>query len=192
MMSGMTLAVLIAALALQAPPSPERSQPVVSELATAFTVVAEDLRAAADKMPAERYGYRPAEGVRSFGQVIAHLVGGHFLYCSQAAGRRMEAGLARRMNELRPFSDVATAAGARAYAKEELVPLLAESIEFCRTAYAERGAAAADAATPLSAAAARALVGNVAHDNEHYGNLVTYLRLNGLVPPSTERRASPK
>jgi uncharacterized damage-inducible protein DinB len=190
MIAGMPSTMLMMVLALQASPPPAGSRPVVSELASAFAVVAGDLRAAADKMPAERYGYRPAEGVRSFGQVIAHVVGGHFLYCSQAAGRRIEAALARRMSDLRPFSDVATAAGARAYGKDELVPLLTESIEFCRTVYAERTGAGVD--VPLSAAAARALVGNVAHDNEHYGNLVTYLRLNGLVPPSTERRASPR
>jgi len=192
MIAGMPLIVaplmLIAALAQPPAAAPAGSQPLVSELATAFTTVAEDLRAAAGKMPADRYGYRPVEGVRSFGQVIAHVSGAHFLYCSQAAGRRMEADLARRMSERRPFSDVGTAASARTYGKEELVPLLTESIAFCQGVYAQHGAAAAP---PPSAAAARALIGNVAHDNEHYGNLVTYLRLNGLVPPSTEPRASP-
>ena len=192
MIAGMPLTIaplmLVAAFAQQPATVPEGSQPVVSELATAFTAVAGDLRAAAGKMPADRYGYRPVEGVRSFGQVIAHVAGAHFLYCSQAAGRRMDADLARRMSELRPFSDVGTASTTRAYGKEELEPLLTESIAFCQGVYTQHGAAAA----PPSAAAARALIGNVAHDNEHYGNLVTYLRLNGLVPPSTERAQAPR
>jgi hypothetical protein len=76
---------------------------------------------------------------------------------------------------MRPFSDVATESKGRAYQKDELVAFLTESIAFCKTAYA------------AAAANARVLVDNIAHSSEHYGNLVVYLRQNGIVPPSTAR-----
>jgi hypothetical protein len=68
------------------------------------------------------------------------------------------------------------------FQKDELVALLAESTAYCETVYG-------NAALPSSAGPG-ALIGNIAHDNEHYGNLVTYMRMKGLVPPSTERRRS--
>jgi uncharacterized damage-inducible protein DinB len=160
-----------AAVGQQSPVSP------AAALAQAFDTVAGDLRAAAEKMPAEDYGFRPVDGVRSFGQILAHVSGGHFLYCSQAAGTRLSPGLAKRLNDVRPFSDVETESKARPLAKDELITLLAESIAFCEAVY------------DGEAGRSDALIGNVAHANEHYGNLVTYLRLRGIVPPSTERRS---
>jgi uncharacterized damage-inducible protein DinB len=147
-------------------------------LTRAFRTIADDLTAAAEKMTADNYGFRPVDGVRSFGQVVAHVAGGHFLYCSQAAGSRLSPEVARRLHEVRPFSDVETESGARTFNKSELVALLTESIEYCDTVYAR-----------MAGGGAAPLIENIAHDNEHYGNLVTYMRLKGLVPPSTERRA---
>ena len=151
-------------------------------LGTAFKEVAGDLRAAARVLPAESYGYRPAPAVRSFGQIVAHLAGANYLYCSQAKGTRLDPAIGARLGELRPFSDVATEAKGRQYTKDELIAVLDASVEFCETVYAtaEQGT--------IAPTALRALVGNIAHSNEHYGNLVTYLRLNNIVPPSTERR----
>ena len=148
-----------------------------SPLTKAFRTIADDLKASAENMPADSYGFRPVAGVRSFGQVVAHVAGGQFLYCSQAAGSRLSPEMAKRLNEVRPFSDVQTESGARTFNKNELVALLTESIAYCDTVYAS-----------LAGGGAAALIENIAHDNEHYGNLVTYMRLKGLVPPSTERR----
>ena len=126
--------------------------------------------------------FRPAEGVRDFGQIIAHVAGGQFLYCSQAANSRLEPAVGKKLNDMRPFSDVETAQNGRVFEKAELAALLAESTAYCEKVYGDPSFAAG--------AGVKALVGNVAHSNEHYGNLVTYLRMKGLVPPSTERRKS--
>jgi threonine dehydrogenase-like Zn-dependent dehydrogenase len=149
-----------------------------AELATAFDVIAADLHAAAAKMPSDNYAFRPVEGVRSFGQVIAHVSGAHFLYCSEAAGRGLDATVLKTLKAVRPFSDVSTAGTVRTPEKDELVSLLADSITFCKTVYA------------TGSGSIRPLIGNIAHDNEHYGNLVTYLRLKGFVPPSSERKGA--
>ena len=178
-----TVATLVIAATTQAPAAtapPAGSAGAV--LASAFTVIARDLQAAAEKMPAEWYLFRPTEGVRNFGQIIAHVAGGQFLYCSQAANQRLEPAVGKKLNDVRPFSDVETAKNARVFEKAELAALLAESIAYCEKVYGDPSFAAG--------AGVKGLVGNVAHSNEHYGNIVTYLRMKGLVPPSTERRQS--
>jgi uncharacterized damage-inducible protein DinB len=178
-----TVATLVLAAATQAPAA--TAPPAGSagaELAGAFAVIAGDLRAAAEKMPAELYGFRPADGVRDFGQIIAHVAGGQFLYCSQAANQRLEPAVGKKLNDVRPFSDVETARNARVFEKAELVALLAESTAYCDKIYSNPSTS--------TGTGVKALVGNIAHANEHYGNLVTYLRMKGLVPPSTERRRS--
>jgi uncharacterized damage-inducible protein DinB len=173
----LALAVSVAAggLVANAQSSADSSTPPLTK---AFRTIADDLKAAAENMPADTYGFRPVDGVRSFGQVIAHVAGGQFLYCSQAAGSRLSPEVAKRLGEVRPFSDVHTESGARTFDKSELVALLTESTAYCDSIYAR-----------MAGVGAAALIENVAHDNEHYGNLVTYMRLKGLVPPSTERRA---
>ena len=86
----------------------------------------------------------------------------------------------KQLGALRPYSDVATEAKARAHHKAELSALLDQSIAFCKSAYES-----------TDAKGWGTLINNIAHSNEHYGNLVTYMRLKGLVPPSTERAATP-
>jgi hypothetical protein len=180
---GIVTALMIIAGATQAAAAaPPPAGAMSAELKSAFGVIARDLQAAAENMPAEWYAFRPAAGVRDFGQIVAHVAGGQFLYCAQAATRRLDPAVARKLNDVRPFSDVATAGNARVFQKDELVALLAESTAYCETVYG-------NAALPSSAGLG-ALIGNIAHDNEHYGNLVTYMRMKGLVPPSTERRRS--
>ena len=144
--------------------------------ASAFDAFAMNLSEAAAAMPAEKFGYRPSAEVRSFGQIIAHVTGAHFLYCSQASGTRMPPDVLKQLGALRPYSDVPTEAKARAYDKAELSALLTQSITFCKTAYES-----------TDARGWGRLIDNIAHSNEHYGNLVVYLRLNGIVPPSTAR-----
>jgi uncharacterized damage-inducible protein DinB len=144
--------------------------------AAAFDASAKNLSEAADAMPAEKFGFRPSAEVRSFGQIIAHVTGAHFLYCSQASGTKMPPENLKQLGALRPYSDVPTEAKARAYDKTELSALLADSIAFCKGAYES-----------TDSRGWGRLIDNIAHSNEHYGNLVVYLRLNGIVPPSTAR-----
>jgi len=162
------LTVLPAMSAAQTPP----------QFAAAFDAIAANLSDAATAMPADKFGYRPVAEVRSFGQVIAHVTGAHFLYCSQALGTRMPPEVLKQLGALRPYSDVPTEARARPYDKSELSALLAQSLAFCRSAYES-----------TDAKGWGTLINNIAHSNEHYGNLVVYMRQNAIVPPSTARTA---
>lgn len=110
---------------------------------------------AADLVPADKYSYKPVPAVRSFGQLIGHIADGQNYYCARAAGRTVE------------WSD-AVEKGSQD--KAVLIQKLKDSNAVC-------AAASTGAVGPLMA--------NVAHDNLHYGNIITYMRMLSLVPPSS-------
>ena len=109
-------------------------------------------------VPADKYTYRPAPTVRTFGQLVAHLVDSYAYYCAQAAGRKVE------------WADPAEKG---ATDKATLGTKLKQATDACTAAYG----AGTSVAGPL--------VDNVGHTNLHYGNMITYLRMLGLTPPSS-------
>jgi uncharacterized damage-inducible protein DinB len=121
-----------------------------------FEEVAGNLAKSAALIPADKFDYRPVATVRTVGQLVAHVVDGYNFYCARAAGEKYE------------WTD-ATEKGA--LDKTTLVAALAKAQERCQAVYAR-------SQSPM-------LMGNVAHSNLHYGNLITYIRMLGLVPPSS-------
>lgn len=139
-----------------------------------YQSVRRNLVEAADLMPEEHYTFKPTPDVRSFGEIVGHVASAQFNFCAAARGM---ANPNTRDNE-----KLAT--------KAALVQALKDSVAFCDSAY-DLDAAALMAPAIFSGIAITkgyALTYNIAHDNEHYGNIVTYLRLKGLVPPSSARR----
>ena len=128
----------------------------LTSLRRSFTEVSAWVSAAADLVPAERYGFRPVETVRTFGQQIAHLADSYTYYCTVAAGRNIE------------WSDVIERTVTD---KAAIVQRLKQALDVCTPVYTSGGRF-------------RALVDNVNHTSVHYGNIVTYLRVMGLAPPS--------
>jgi uncharacterized damage-inducible protein DinB len=125
------------------------------------------------KLPADQYGFRPAPEVRSFGEVLGHV--GNFVYAS--CGSLKGEPNPNKVN-LEKASAEAVAAGVRsafAYC-DTVVAAMTEETAFEPVLRGQRHSARI---VPLFSM--------VAHANEHYGNLVTYMRLKGVVPPSTER-----
>ena len=128
----------------------------------------------AEAMPEASYSFKPTPDVRSFGELIGHLANEHYLLCSPLKGEKNpQAGV--------DFEKTSAKAG--------LIKALGDSIAYCDAAYA---AAKDDPKTiaPFSAERRdtpfRGMVLNITHDSEHYGNIVTYLRLKGIVPPSSQ------
>ncbi len=135
----------------------------------------------ADNMPEAKYGFHPTEGVRTFGEMLAHVGDRHYRYCAMAKGERSP------IAEDELFKTKKTPADQK--------QALKDSYAYCDAAFG----AMTDkrAMEPLSlfgqqTIIARALLQVIAHDNEEYGNLIPYLRMNGLVPPSTERQQRAK
>lgn len=112
---------------------------------------------AAELVPQERYGYRPVGTVRTYGQLVAHIAAAYDYYCDRAAGRNTE------------WVDADTTITDRA----AIIGRLQRSAATCTWVLG---------GTPVRI---DQLMANIAHTNLHYGNMVTYLRMMGLVPPSS-------
>jgi uncharacterized damage-inducible protein DinB len=130
--------------------------------------------ASAESMPEANYSFKPTPEVRSFGEIIGHLANEHYMMCSDVKGEK-------NPQERVDFEKKTT--------KAELVKALADSSAYCDAAYN----AAQDEAKMLQPVKPNrrdtpfgTLLLNVTHDSEHYGNLVTYLRMKGIVPPSSQ------
>jgi uncharacterized damage-inducible protein DinB len=166
--------------------------PFSKMLKTSFDTAARYLAGSAEKMPEANFAFKPTPEVRSFGEIVGHVANTHYSYCSRLKGEK-------NPNE---GNDIE-----KKTAKADIVKALNDSIAYCAAVYAEMTDAKAletmapppapptppqPAAAPRPAPAPtprlRLLLGNITHDQEHYGNLVTYLRLKGLVPPSSEPR----
>jgi uncharacterized damage-inducible protein DinB len=170
-------------------------QTLRQSLSEMFETIAADFIAAARQMPADEYAYRPTPAVRTFGQIVAHVAGSQFLYCAQAAGRRFDGDVIARLEPVRRYSErVEASTGEPVPSREALVALLDEGVAYCRTALGEMtDAQLVETVTSRGRERIRArpFLENIAHTNEHYGNIVTYLRERGLVPPSTQRNGQP-
>lgn len=164
------------ALAIAAAGSLLAQDAIVKDAKGQWTTARNNVLKAAEKMPAEKYSYKATPEVRSFGGFIGHVADATVLFCAGAAGEKKtppgaEKGLGND--------------------KDKLVAALKESLAYCDTVYdGLSGTAAAE--TVKFFGQDRSKVGvlffNNMHVYEHYGNLVTYMRSNGLVPPSSEGR----
>src|SRR4029453_3645699 len=135
---------------------------------------------AAASMPAAEFAFKPTPEVRSFGEVVGHVAMANFYFCSQARGA-----------PLPPGHTLEKVAG-----KDALVKGVKETPAYCDDAYNTTTDANFTQATKVSGPGPGGgtpttrgliLMFNTTHNNEHYGNLVVYMRLKGRVPPSTAR-----
>lgn len=128
----------------------------------------------AEKVPEDMYAFKPTPEVRSLGQLIAHIADGNNLICGAASG-------------MKPTG--ATGVEKSVTGKAALQKALADSFAFCEAAVAsmddKKGAESAKSFLGMQPRL-MVLAFNNSHLNEHYGNLVTYMRLKGIVPPSSE------
>lgn len=159
-----------AALAAQAAgPAPN---PAVSSTRELWKGVTDYITMAAAELPEEKYGYRPVATVRSFGQLIGHIAGAQYLICASALGDppRDEGEVERTKTS-----------------KADLVAALRASTEYCAKAYAMSDADSQKNTQLFGQERSRlyALGLNAVHNGEHYGNIITYLRMQGIVPPSS-------
>jgi uncharacterized damage-inducible protein DinB len=146
---------------------------VTGSLKGLHDITAGNLTATAEKVPAELYDYRPTEEVRSMGQILAHVAGAQFLFCAAAAGEDSP--------NSENFEETRTE-------KAQIIEALGMGMDYCDQVYA--GMSDAQGQDMVSffgsdMAASAVLAFNSAHNYEHYGNLVTYMRINGIVPPSS-------
>jgi uncharacterized damage-inducible protein DinB len=129
----------------------------------------------AEKVPEDLYAFKPTPEVRSLGQLLAHIADGNFGICG--AGSTMKP----------PMSGVEKSTGGNG--KAAIQKALAASFEFCESAWASMdNTRSPEVVKTFLGTQPRfsVLTFNTSHVWEHYGNLVTYMRLKGIVPPSSE------
>jgi uncharacterized damage-inducible protein DinB len=144
-----------------------------------YTMLSGMVIAAAEKMPEESYSFKPTADVRSFGQLVGHLADSQYFFCASAAGDTKPAGGIEKSKT----------------SKAELVAALKEAVAYCGKTYAGMTDAKGSEMMKMmnyDFARLTVLSANTAHDYEHYGNMATYMRIKGIVPPSSEKSASPE
>ncbi len=172
----LTAALPLAAVAQAQSASAPRSasDPSITALRSNWQQVTDFITAAAAELTEAEYAYRPVATVRSFGELIGHIAGAQNMMCAAALG------------EPQPAED---AVESTAKTKTALVAALKASNEYCGKAYGIGAAQAAIATELFGSPTTRvgALTLNAVHNGEHYGNIITYLRMMGKVPPSSRR-----
>ena len=167
-----TLVILL--FALPAVPQSADPGPYTTTIRRQFDRIGGIVTRALEKMPDEHFNFRPTPEVRTFAEVAGHIADGNFLLCRAAHENKFEI---MREHEHRPGT------------KADLLAAFKRSLEYCDAAF--------DATTDANGTTAVKVGENsypklmvldwaVSHSWEHYGNLVTYMRLKGIVPPTSE------
>ena len=164
--------ILTVALPLVASTAAAQAPSAVGEARALWKSVIGNVTQSAEELSDAMYAYRPTPEVRSFGELFAHIAGSQKMYCAMALGEKAPG-----------EGDVEKTAKTKA----AILAALKESNTYCEKAYALKDA---DVHAPVDIFGEQhprfyALIANASHDGEHYGNIVTYMRLNKLVPPSS-------
>jgi hypothetical protein len=170
----MIAAVLLAGAvcaAQEAAPGPV-ANPVTTTVKSQLTRYEKNMVAAADLMPAEKYGFKPTPEMNSFGHVVMHIAQSNYFLCSKISGVAA------------PDLKLTDADG-----KDKLVAALKGSFEFCSTALAGvDDSKLSDPMTVFNRQSSRAGLLITLSDDwyDHYGAQAVYLRLNGILPPTAQ------
>jgi len=139
-----------------------------------YAIAKNDITRSADKIPENLWSFQPTPEVRTIGQLFAHVADGQYEFCGVASeGKAADKGIEKT-----------------AKTKAEIVAALKQAFAYCDAAYAKMTDASAVETVPFfgrQLTRIGAMDFNFAHTMEHYGNLVTYMRIKGIVPPSSER-----
>jgi uncharacterized damage-inducible protein DinB len=173
----MTRSLLAAALVCLAAAGPraQTTSPFIAELKRYYyEAVKRNLSAMVEKMPEEHFAFKPAPEIRSFGEAVAHVADAQARNCHLASGAGSK-----------------TLDADKKKTKAELLAALRESFAICDVAFAALTDGQANEMVRMGQSGFELtrlslLVSMIAHSNEQHGYMAIYLRLKGIVPPSTE------
>jgi uncharacterized damage-inducible protein DinB len=175
----MKTALAIFAFAAVVSAQESTDNPLVSTSKGLYAISKGDVLGSVEKISDDLWSYQPTKDVRTIGQLFAHIADGQYEFCGAVAeGHPVSKDIEKTMKT-----------------KAEIVAALKAAFAYCDSAYANM--------TDANAAETVSLFGrkltklgvmdfNVAHNMEHYGNLVTYMRLKGIVPPSSTPKTPKK
>lgn len=151
----------------------QTSNPLIEETKENYSRLSANLEKAAEAMPEADYSFKPTPEIRSFGELVAHIADAQARLCSAASGQP------KAVNAQAKTS------------KADLVNAIKESSSICTSALDSVTDANANqmiSMGPRKLSKLGVLVYNMNHSSEEYGYLAVYLRLKGVVPPSTAGR----
>ena len=158
----------------QSAPPAQTANPVSAEVKQMYTGVKNNLIKMAEKMPEEHYAFKATADIRTFGQLIGHVADSQARTCGILIGDTKQLGASAKTS------------------KADLVAALKESFTMCDKAFDSltTDAKAVELVQMGQRQSTRvgALVRTVSHSNEEYGYMAVYMRLKGIVPPSSEGR----
>lgn len=157
----------------QTAPPAQTANPLSAEVKQMYNGVKNNLTKMAEKMPEEHYGFKATADVRTFGQLIGHVADSQARTCSALNGEQKAVNAASKTT------------------KDDLVAAIKESFAICDKAVDSlTDAKAVEMVTMGNRQRSRigALAGMISHSNEEYGYMAVYMRLKGVVPPSSEPR----
>ena len=180
-MRKLTILIILVATAVvalsQEPPktavSPSQNNPFSAHNKLLFAGTKIVLLSTAEKVPEEYYSFKPTDAVRSFGQILGHVADSQYTFCSIVRGEK---------NPLPNIEKTKTS-------KADLIGALKDAFTYCDKAYDGMTDASGTEMVKLmgfDAPKLGVLTNNLAHASEHYGNLVTYMRLKSIVPPTSD------
>jgi uncharacterized damage-inducible protein DinB len=153
----------------------DAANPLIGSSKAIFAISQRNVMGSLDKVPEELWSFQPTKDVRTFGQLFAHIADGQYEFCGVASeGNVVDKGIEKT-----------------AKTKAEITDALKQAFQYCENAYAGMNDAKASETVKffgMTITRLGAMDFNVAHNMEHYGNLVTYMRLKGIVPPSSTPR----
>ena len=147
--------------------------PVTGYNKTIYGGIKAILLASAERVPEESYSFKPTDEVRSFGQIVGHVADSQYIFCSVVLGEK---------NPLPKVEKTKTS-------KADLVAALKDAFAYCDKAYNDVTDASAGQTVKFHGGDTPkmgVLTTNIVHSTEHYGNLVTYMRLKHIVPPTSD------
>lgn len=153
--------------------APAPANPITASEKGLYSFVSNAVIGAAEKMPEENYSFKPTPEVRTFGQLVGHEADASYMFCSQASGQP---------NPMKDIEKMKTS-------KADLVSALKGAVAYCNQTFDSMTDAKGSQMVKFftfNLAKLTLLSLNTAHADEHYGNMVTYLRLKGIVPPTSE------
>jgi hypothetical protein len=162
-------ALMVAALSLGAMLHAQSNMPVISEAKQAYTTVKNNLIKAAEKMPEDAYSFKPVDAQQTFAERMNHIAN-QIRTCSAITGQPKQP--------------------AAATSKADIVASLKASFDACDAAWDslnDKTAMEMIAGRGGQRSKLGVLVNNTNHDSEMYGYISVYMRLKGVVPPSSDR-----
>jgi uncharacterized damage-inducible protein DinB len=169
------LAVAGLSLSAQAPPQPRPPQTLPDYLQGQYATLKRNIAGSVDKMPAVHFSFKPVPEVMSYAELITYVVQTQYGYCTVKGGTNTGASLNVKVTD-----------------KAAVGRLMKDSFAYCDDAFAavttgnaQEMLTRGSAPNQRQLARVNQLTQLIVHGNEHYGNLVTYMRMRGIVPPTS-------